>query len=82
VVEDHPPDHGEDHLTVGECQHGINAPLGAGVPQLGEVTGLAFGVLQSSGNSLGGGGPSTPLIMEAPALRAQGDPLRRLILTV
>jgi len=30
VVEDHHPGHRKDH---GEHQHGINAPLGAGVPQ-------------------------------------------------
>ena len=55
VVEDHPPDYGEDQLTAGVRQSGINASLGAGVPQLRGVSGLDAGVRQSSASSLGDG---------------------------
>ena len=55
VVEDHPPDYGEDQFTAGVRQSGINASLGAGVPQLRGVSGLDAGVRQSSASSLGDG---------------------------
>ena len=55
-----------------ECQYGTNALLGAGVPQSRGVSGLAAGVPQSSGNPLGDGGPSAPLMRQTPALRAGG----------
>ena len=55
VVEDHPPGYGEDQLTAGVRQSGINASLGAGVPQLRGVSGLDAGVLQLSASSLGDG---------------------------
>ena len=68
-------------MTAGKCQYGINAPLGAVVPQSEGVSGLAAGVLQSSGNLVGDGAPSTTLMMQTPAWKVRGVQLRRLILT-